>query len=58
MAVSYSDPNGNTDVVKAVIQADDDYPTLHPYVITNGNGLYQLRGTFDVTGQHLGQCVC
>lgn len=52
MNVSYSDPNGNNDVVKVIITADDDYPTLHTYPITSGNGMFSRSVSFDSVGQH------
>jgi len=52
MNVSYSDPNGNNDVVQAVIQADDDYPKLHSFPITYANGIYSMSVAFDSVGQH------
>lgn len=50
--VAYSDPNGNNDVVKAIFTADDDYPKLHSYSITNGNGIYSTSFAFDSAGAH------
>lgn len=49
----YSDPNGNADVVKAVIQADGDYPKLHEFAIANGSGIFSIENlSFDAEGNH------